>query len=499
MAASFSPDTPLVYSASRRSFDAAVGEDGRMLTAVVGVPAFAWEVLVPVGVRSSLDALQRAILGLARCDVSTADEHAAKLAVDRDLAALVLEDMQARRWIDERGELTAKGREAIEDDAHAQPKVDVYYVFQDPWTQGLWPRIRKSLDFAESIRGDGQYPGLQFGTVGRPYTVWPTYLLPTTEVAARRPTTEQIRRAAMESLRAAREVGGAERSLGPKEQVVVLDAEPTAIWIATELYVPADPLAGRRWRVADPFGISDLDGLRHSLREAHSKQRIRNGKLGRVLGNLLGAANDGDQEEAAELELEERLGTSLDKLPDLREDLLRIELARRVLCDERQDPRGRARAEDAARIAAGSVLERVLRAMCERMPPPVRWCEAAASVRVLGQMLSVLHGRIQVPDAFGRRTERQRLSNNDLVDLILRNAIAAASRHEHPLRQWLSTAPDRLSALDNVRLWRNPAAHAGRRHGWDEQRKGIAFHHLQVVDEIVEITVGTITEELGGR
>lgn len=118
-------------------------------------PGYAWRVIAPRLRDSGLNLFQRAVLGACRAARLTPEALAAKLGLHVRLVAVVLGELARLDLVDaETGAPTEKGVAALMEDDVLWDGADAGWVFQDGWSDRLFPFFTtEGLLFAEGDRG----------------------------------------------------------------------------------------------------------------------------------------------------------------------------------------------------------------------------------------------------------------------------------------------------------------------------------------------------------
>lgn len=159
MAVTFPPDTRfLAYCGQVK---------GRRLS--VSVPAWAHRVTAPIIPRRGLDLFQRVILGLSQAGVRSPDRVGQLTQLHPRLCAYIADQCQLAGLLDDYGEVTALGADALQT-GMIDPNTEwsVRYVFSDPRTGKLWPRMAERLTDAIVLRASRDQVVLELGLAGQP-------------------------------------------------------------------------------------------------------------------------------------------------------------------------------------------------------------------------------------------------------------------------------------------------------------------------------------------
>lgn len=224
-------------------------------------PALAYRVTAPEPRARDLDLFQRAILGLCRAGAHDAATLARRLHLDIELVRFIRDELVARAWLDERGQLTPAGLERLRSDGDiALDSMVTGYVFLDPFSETLWPRFSDALQAAPLEYADGKYPEVLLGTSGSPFRARPFVVdHPNVTLATPRPA-EILRALAAHAV--AHRRSGEQNQIDPDDlpppppvaerRVSFIEEDPLRCHLLTYAAVDPDDLD---WIVRDPFGL----------------------------------------------------------------------------------------------------------------------------------------------------------------------------------------------------------------------------------------------------
>lgn len=231
-------------------------------------PVLAYRVGVPVSPRpESMDLFQRAVFGVLLHGINDPQQIAEILQLHPDLVRTVKGFLVERGLIDRddivRVDAERRYREARFDLGESPDRFTTGYVFQDPFSGLLLPRLVETLETADFTLNESGLPELQRDErVFRPFVEFPPTERPPLPGAA------DVMRAFEASRRAQRgrwetdEDEGAEaRFLNRVKRVNFIERQPELMYLSTFIF--GSGLSG--WEVADPFGLptSPLTGLAH--------------------------------------------------------------------------------------------------------------------------------------------------------------------------------------------------------------------------------------------
>lgn len=246
------------------------------------LPVYAWRLVTPEPQDRPLNVLQRAVL---RFQLTGTREHVtvgARLGVDHELVAYVVEELKQMDLLDAVGTITDRGLRILEESELGVGDMRVGWVFQDTRNGRLLPRFVTSLEYADVEADDEGRAWVLSGSKGAPRRDWAFVIRPgDAPVAPPQPldVLEAARRHHRQERRLQR--AGLDLEAIPAEavqQVSLIADEPERLHLLTFVYVPdkaedEDEL----WYVADPFGFGASTALREQIEalrdDAHSGLR----------------------------------------------------------------------------------------------------------------------------------------------------------------------------------------------------------------------------------
>lgn len=459
-------------------------------------PVLAWKVLVPESRPRAFDMFQTAILRLCQAGVVRAEDIANRLALDGDLVAFIVQQLQGIQLIDEHRRPSERALTLLSRDDAPESLDTAGHVFEDALTRRLWPRfVTGALPYAEVEPADHGHDRLFLrGAPGRSGAV--ARMIPPPLIGATaRPPAQAILRAArlhrrqLASVQVQRgkfgdaaRVAQVGRTVPDVRRVRVVDDQPQPIFVATCLFVPREG-PSTRFHVADPFGLGINSELHaEALRLADAGH---GGALARAIDDLVGEVLEVDGAELAELvrrtaaeatsRTRARLGAVTDELPDAVIDRLaaaeeRLELARARLGGTNRDRgEGLRHLDDFfgfAYAAAEEVFGWLLQSFDSRTTTAVLGSNVLANQR----LLSTVAARIGFasdgdPDGLLVVSANQveaavNGSNRALPRRAAAALIVALERPEHPLWRLARAFPEALGALGRLKRLRNRGSHA---------------------------------------
>lgn len=434
-------------------------------------PAWTYRVLAPRPRERALNILQRAVLGLCRAGVRRTDDVGQRLDVARDLAAHVLRELMEMGALSDGGEPTKHGLELLERDrVDVQEQISAY-VFQDPWTRELWPRMVERQQ-PQDVELDKDTLLLRLGSKGAPSRQRPHLVFPEPGLPQATPRPEQILRAALQHQRRQRFIAH-EDLFEPEDEdserpavaralarTSLIDEVPRPVFLVTYLYLPEDTSVGAEWNVCDPFGL----GASPSLRQAIQHRLKADKPLADVVRGLLGEAGDALEdalaesvarlEEEAAFEVERRLTGAIRHTP-LFPALVAMESAHIEM--QRLGNRCPAHKREHVVVEAQKAVERLFTGVWERYP--ARGCNEMLQpksrdnallfegiARELGFEIPLPHRLVFVKADKVHWAARQ--GKGTLRPRLLAALLAAHRTPAHPLRPAARRFPKLLERLD---------------------------------------------------
>ena len=502
MAALFGPDSPVLSYGPR----AHAHPGPRNARVWVLWPAWAFRVIAPELRRRSLNALQRAVLGVLRASRHTAAELGYRLGIHPELAAFVVMELQNQGQVDDSWAVTRRGVELIDEELEESVDLAPGWVFVDPWDSHMWPFVARSLEHARIGEDDRGRRVLELGTTGRPWQqqIWMQF------PAGRQsppppPDAHQILRAAREHRRRERlrqqsavaegeDVFGSEVR-GDLNRIRSIEPVPEPVFLVSFLYVPRDG-DDIDWYACEFFGRRFDPALRRLVvrvaNESDGLARQVDRLLGRTIHTNLAEFRRAEKERAARARrmLERTLTVDVlrhsvvDELVEMVDGLLEL----RELGDAASGRRGRD-----ALASCRRVLERLfatvreqwqLKGVADVLTLTDRDYNEAALRGAADEL-----GLVDVPEALTRVKQGQVRAVSDydaawhLRPLVAATLLRARTETNHPLRRAAKEAPDLLARVERVATLAGEAVHGGEV-DWPDP--------LGVVEDAVETTLQVV-------
>ena len=319
-------------------------------------PVLLYRVVAPVPKNRRLDIFQKTILELCSAGEIMPQSIAAKLYLDIDLVNLILQELQARAWLDHRRRLTTTGQKMLDEErSKMQERVElkVGYVFRDPWRGKLWPRFEEYLKYADvRMHRDLERPEVELGTKGNPKRIspfvkqWPNKILeiPPRAIDILDAVRSHRRTQKGRPVGLCTDKGGTEelsptiteKSARPPhlDRILSISNEPIKAYLVTFAYQ-----CNNGWHIGDPFKLRRSRFLKSLIKDLIDEDKALADFLNRYFRDLIQddkgevstmivqAASPADAESELELSIRSNLEPeSVDSLmPETKVDLLTIE------------------------------------------------------------------------------------------------------------------------------------------------------------------------------
>lgn len=433
-------------------------------------PVEVWAVQVPAP-SSGINVLQEAVLGLMRAGVKDLLEMALLLALDKDLAAFIIaQELQPRGWLDQRLNITEKGKNALAGEADSDMPPQAMYAFRDSLTGQWLPRLSEGLPSIHPVPGSrSQKPkfelNLDSGKTLEPFVLhhrrWPA-----PNLAALRQSVRDFQRAVRQADHQDADVWG---DLD-EEGIELLDSVPQIAYVWCQVYAPSQDV--QPWLISDPWGLRRaLKQLRESLERALPQEPALEVRMQQRLS--LGAAPSGqldrDLEAQIELNAEARVRQLLGALnttpqhQEVRDRVLRV-----LRLESQIKDTAHPRQELLASLSteSGAMLEALMQWLLVRWPIhthtnswPREWPRSQTEAWLADLPLSTVltHEQVKLLGGQSSRTIRRAANQQgQAFKALLVAALLATPHHsDHPLRQSGLTGLD----FDQLQL-RNQGSHA---------------------------------------
>jgi hypothetical protein len=452
-------------------------------------PALMYRVVAPEVRNRELNVLQKAVLGMCRAGVTSAERMAARLDLHVDLIDVIAKELVLRGLVGGNGLPTDSGRDLLEEETLDLRRMVTGHVFQDPWSGDLWPRFIEKLDYVELQPNPNGFPDLMLGSKGKPRRERAFMVLPYELATPPAPGASEIVRATRRHRSALRRSEYYESADEDEtfehagsvilERVSIVDDRPTPVFVTSLMYLPsAGDLAGD-WHACDPFGLGVSPALRRAIeREMRSSSGLRSVLEG-MIGRSLDEQIQDQQRWAGEIRamainnVEKALSISARDLPQY-EDLVALEYARveaELLSDSCPDHKLRALVG-----AARRALEATFGAILQSHPPRQVWRRVYSAHRpveddvycqsVYEASAKAVGFHVPLPGALARVKPNQVKAacypdgSWRLRGAIIAAVLTARDDRAHPLRRAAAQEPILLELLEGVAR-AGGAVHAG--------------------------------------
>lgn len=477
------------------------------------VPVLAWRVVTPMPGLQPMNVLRRAVLRFALAGTREYVRVGDLLGVEPQLVAFIAQELVDFNLLDSSGDVTALGKQALEEAELGVADMRIGWVFQEAWSGNLLPRFVSRLEYARVEADEQGHPWVVHGSKGAPRrdpaividggaaTYPPPRPLDVVDAAHRHWRQERrLRRARLDLDAVPSEV---------VERVSYISDQPETFHLLSFVYTPKEMEDGDEpWYVADPFGFGASPSLRDQLDQLPG---IRNGRIRRILDEVTGSHA-------------EKQRTGWRDFEDMLREEARAEVAKRWPEGSSEDSNVRERLEEAfaqlgrlnwrseqgpkdlrpdgAYLHLRQALELSLGALRQAVPPRTSWQklfdgdralprDAAAStvracVTALGFELPESRALFN-PSPMKIRAACNRGDTSNLRPLCTALILAAAADEGHPFRQLAQVDADWLAHFDEIAEVAGAEVHhqsritSLERLRWDAERTVELCAHLMAV------------------
>ncbi len=243
-------------------------------TKTILFPVLRYKVFAPSVEVLSLNIFQKSVLSILNKGKFDIQQISSWLKLDTQLVQMVLSELIQKRFINSNGEITEAGRALIEDsfswfDNAEDIKKDIYYIYQDIYTQNLYPVLMKfdtSKDFFEY-----ENRKIKIDSKGKSKVIHVSLLEPKgiRLDAIQQPEVEEI----FQVIKKHSKIEKISDEGVPPNLIQYIDNEATVAYLATTMYIDKEDYDLNNIKVLDPFGIDEeVNGwLKDSLKNASSK------------------------------------------------------------------------------------------------------------------------------------------------------------------------------------------------------------------------------------
>ena len=478
----FTKDTPILY------YDPKIKKEWRDRRFFL-YPAWMYRVVAPSTSYNKLNILEKAILGLANAGVQSAEQIGKHLEIHQDLAALILSELSDRNLIDNYGIPTKQGKRLLEDEIFTTEEPVAGYIFQDVWTNELMPRFIDTEERADTRLNSSGFPELNLGDVGQPN--YQSLVMPRVrDLSPQTPNSQDILKAVRSHSKAlgklASNISDLDDDDMPEEslhnsqilslkRISFIEEEPTAIWLATFLYLPNDD---PDWLVCDPFGLGDSPLLRKAINKQFEQDNFRELQR-RILGMSEARDEQGTLSELMEMYLSEakqrvevKLTVAIRRYNDIYTSLVRMESDRAQMKDldsaKQQDP-----LIESCLIQCQKVCEQIFNYIRPKYLPNKEWQLLSVNDKngnrnFLNDLANQIGFTVPLPATLtdvkqGKVRNAAEYGSQSLRPHILASLLATRIFTDHPLHNLAQIYPDILSRLDQLATLRDSCSHASSR------------------------------------
>ena len=514
MAASFGPETPILSYGPRAHANPGRRNDREWLF----WPAWAFRVVAPEFRSRSINALQKAVLGVLRASRLTATELGERLGIHHELAVFVVTELQAQGRIDTEWTVTTRGVELLEKEYEESANFVPGWVFRDPWNGNLWPFVAPSLEYARTAQDEKGYPVLELGTTGEPWQQRAWRQDPPDEQWAEPPDAREILRA----VRRHKRLGRRSQHLGVWEaednettavlgvdlnRISSIEAEPEPVFLVSYLYVPQDGEdSNGDWYACDFFGRRSDLVLRQLVIQVAEKERNLAGRLDRLLGHTLYYDNFDEfrrvverRKNEARLLLERALTIDVNR-HNIDESLMETLEAWLEIRDLAETASQRHRRN--VLTSCRRVLERLFSNVAKGWPlagMAAHLCQDREVNAALLRSAADDIGLTELPEVLCRVTPGQVRSVSDyddswrLLPLVVATLLRARNEEGHPMRSAGKNAPDLLARIERIAKLGGKAAHDGGNESIDRDSVDTSVREtLEIVGLLLDLSVRPI-------
>jgi hypothetical protein len=473
----FDQDTPILYYDPKSK--------GKCDRCFFLYPAWMYRVVAPRTSYNKLNILEKAVLGLANAGVQSAEQIGKHLEIHQDLAALILSELSDRILINNYGIPTKQGMRLLEDEIFTTEEPVAGYIFQDVWTNELMPRFIDTEERADTRLNSSGFPELNLGDVGQPN--YQSLVMPRVrDLSPQTPNSQDILKAVRSHSKAlgklASNISDLDDDDMPEEslhnsqilslkRISFIEEEPTAIWLATFLYLPNDD---PDWLVCDPFGLGDSPWLRKAINKQFEQANFRELQK-RILGMSESRDDQGTFSEQIERYMSEasqrvefKLTMAIRHYDDIYNSLVIMEQYRSQFRDLDS-----AKQQDLliknCLIECQKVGEQIFNYIRPKYLPNKEWRQLLdndknGTRKFINDLAKQIGFIAPLPATLtdvkqGKVRNAAEYGSQSLRPHILAALLATRKFREHPLHDLAQTYPDILSRLDQLATLRDASSH----------------------------------------
>jgi hypothetical protein len=451
-------------------------------------PVYAYRVIAPLpSSNASLNIFQKAVLGFCRIQHPDPVLISQYLHLDPELIEFILAELHQMNLIDAGFRITAKGQSYLDGEEESfLSEILTGYVFQDPWTKQLWPRVVDKLSFAPvEYQGKDTFPTLLLGTAGNVKEYQPFVKRADFNAGWQTPSVQEILSASFRHQRDIKRISSfseepivedeagvgsyTELSYPSIKKVALISEEPEPYYLTTYLYKTSSDAPTDELFACDPFGL----GASTDLMCWVSDLMQRDGLLKERIGQWLKPAranhsntNDtySDLARMAKSQIKDRFSEIVGMMPFYPQIL---ELVSSQLEVARVDDPPLGKLRDIL-LKSAILLEAVLEHVRERFT-------ASGSTGIYNtkdwrfrqELLTDIAGQIgfHVPAPRGfasiepRKILRVESGGGTLGERMVVSLLAARVRLDHPFWQAATVMPDLLNTVSDLSYVRGQSSH----------------------------------------
>ena len=483
-------------------------------------PAYGYRVLAPRVADRKINIFQKATLGMCRAGIGDPEAVADLLHLNSDLVKYIFVELRRDGLISFDSILTNKGHQVLVEEMDELPgEIIVAYVFQDPWTRRLWPRVVERLEYANiELKPGARYPSLVFGSKGKPRVFNPFVKNVDLGGPSATPDARQI----FEACRIHRKnkfqlddpAAGWETDaeddlyLSPTEafsikKIEIISEDPEPFYLTTYIYIPDYELHELEWYVCDPFGIGASSALRRVIEEQSNKDNSLGIYMQRFFQDAIGDVELSDLADNYKVLHDLAINEVNNKLTDIiqlypyYDHLLSMERAYQELSlFDTNYPEDKM---NEILIRAGKVLEGMFRHIQEQHPVENSWRIYSTPDRnyryaILNEIAEILEFGTPVPPGLANISPKavKRVAmrgGGTLNERVVTNLLAARCQSDHPLRRVAITQPDLFERVTELSRLRGLSAHDTQteisQEAVDSQRRNV----YQIIKDIIRFDI----------
>ena len=133
-------------------------------------PTWVYRIIAPIPLeKKAINFIEKAVLGFCRAGITRAEEIADRIHIHPGLSAYIMKGLQVKNYIGDDGLPTGKGNKLLESENKEDSEIKTGYIFQDPFTDELWPRFVEKLNYIDTERNANNFVELVFGSRGKPW------------------------------------------------------------------------------------------------------------------------------------------------------------------------------------------------------------------------------------------------------------------------------------------------------------------------------------------